>query len=321
MGAAVLWVGLTTSVSAVQIVLDYTYDTNHFFPIGSQARNTLESAAGFYTNLLQNNLSPIQTPSPLNSQFFNGVYAWHWELSFNHPGNGSLVTLNNPTIAADEYRIYVGGRSLPGNTLGLGGPGGYQWWTNASGGFTQEEIDQIVATNATFESQIESRGQANGIFANWGGVLTFDNDPGTNWNFSYNTLPSADQSDFLSVALHELGHAIGLGGSNEWMALTGLINGVPHFFGQQAQSAHGGPVRLEGDRVHWFEGTLSTVYGTSVVQEAAMDPTILLGTRKLMTNLDVASMGDIGWVIPEPALFSLLMLGSSGLVLTRRRAA
>ncbi|HMP05649.1 MAG TPA: dockerin type I domain-containing protein, partial [Lacipirellulaceae bacterium] len=40
--------------------------------------------------------------------------------------------------------------------------------------------------------------------------------------------------------------------------------------------------------------------GTNTVQEAAMDPEITVGTRKLLTSLDAAALADIGWSIVEP---------------------
>ncbi|NJL32043.1 MAG: hypothetical protein HC898_10665, partial [Phycisphaerales bacterium] len=188
---------------------------------------------------------------------------------------------NNPTVAADEYRIYAGARSLSGNTLGEGGPGGFGWSAspNDNGLFTQNEINLINVTTDTFQSQVEDRGQTPGGFASWGGVITFDTDAQTLWNFDTDSLPAASESDFLSVALHELAHTLGFGGTNEWRALTGLINNNPFFGGAQATAAFGSSVPLQPDRVHWLDGTLSTVYGTQIVQEAAMDPTLTQGTR------------------------------------------
>jgi len=48
-----------------------------------------------------------------------------------------------------------------------------------------------------------------------------------------------------------------------------------------------------------LEGTESTIRGTDIVQEAALDPSITLGTRKLFTDLDVAVLEDLGWNIAE----------------------
>ena len=62
------------------------------------------------------------------------------------------------------------------------------------------------------------RGETSG-FANWGGAITFDAS-GTVWHFNHNTAPTAGTNDFLSVAIHEMGHALGLGASDEWSELA-----------------------------------------------------------------------------------------------------
>jgi hypothetical protein len=55
-----------------------------------------------------------------------------------------------------------------------------------------------------------------------------------------------------------------------------------------------------------------------------MDPTITVGTRKYLTDLDLAFLQDMGWeVVPEPTSAALLLL--SGLVvgawMTKKRFA
>ncbi|NJL32044.1 MAG: PEP-CTERM sorting domain-containing protein [Phycisphaerales bacterium] len=40
-----------------------------------------------------------------------------------------------------------------------------------------------------------------------------------------------------------------------------------------------------------------------------------------MTTLDVAALADLGWVVPEPAMLSMMVIGSTLLIAGRRRAA
>lgn len=69
-----LWVasaviaGVTAGPAHAQpvIVLDYTFDTNNFFPVGSQQRTTLETAAITLTSRLSDSLTAI-TPGGSNS--------------------------------------------------------------------------------------------------------------------------------------------------------------------------------------------------------------------------------------------------------------
>src|SRR5204862_7594651 len=104
---------------------------------------------------------------------------------------------------ANTLVIYVGGRSdLGGSELGQGGPGGF----SASG-------------SSTFVNNVGSRGQSGTTgttptdFAPRGGAITFKST--ANWNFNA-TSPTSGQNDFLSVAIHELGHVFGIGTALSW---------------------------------------------------------------------------------------------------------
>lgn len=292
--------------SAINIVLDYTYDTNNFFGSGNpggltsglQAKAALESAASFFTSILNDSLSSIQTPPQYYSDFFDGQVTWEWTMDFDHPATGGSVEITNPTVAADQYIVYAGAQSLAGDTAGVGGPGGYGWSSTPSGGFTTEEIDEIDAITAQFENAVERRGEPTG-FSAWGGAITFDRDASTTWHYNHATPPSGNVVDFYSVAIHELGHAVGFGASMEFQDLIDFSSFS--FFGENAKTLHGGTNVPLADTGHWDNGTMSVVYGTSTSQEVAMDPDILNGTRKLFTELDAAALQDIGWeVIPLP---------------------
>jgi hypothetical protein len=293
--------------SAITIQLDYTYDTGNFFGAGNpqgatggaQAKAALEAVASYYSTILTDSFSPIQTPAPFHSSQFDGQATWQWTENFNNPATNASTVVTNASIAADQYVIYAGARSLTGNTAGIGGPGGFGWSSNPTGSFTQAEINQINATTATFQNQVEKRGQPSG-FARWGGTITFDNDGSTTWFFNHLGTPSGNATDFYSIAAHELGHALGLGVSNDWNA---LVSGSS-FFGVNAEAQNGGSaVPLSADLGHWANNTQSFVYGTTTQQEALMDPDLLVGTRKKLTELDAAALKDIGWsVAPAPGV-------------------
>ncbi len=296
---------LTGNAPAINVVIDYSFDTTNFFGAGNpdaaaagqQARDALQAAADFFSAITNDTFSEIRTPAPFDSQFFNGHVEWQWELNFSHPATGASVVLTDQTIQPDEYLIFVGARNLSGTTLGQGGPGGWGWSSSPSGGFTQGEIDDLNQITADFADAVENRGETTG-FANWGGAITFDTP--NDWHFDHNTSPGGSNSDFFSVAIHEMAHALGFGASSEW---TALVSGSA-FTGSASNAAFGATPTLSADRAHWAENTTSTVFGDTAPQEAAMDPNITDGTRKLFTTLDAAGLTDIGWDLtpPVPAL-------------------
>jgi hypothetical protein len=288
---------------AITLSINYAYDTSNFFGSGNpqglagglQAKAAMEAAAAYYSTILDDTFSAIQTPPVYHSSHYNGTVTWSWTMSFPSPGTGATINLTDQTINEDEYRIYVGARSLSSGTLGMGGAGGYSWSSIPTGGFTTAEIDEINAINADFSDAVENRGETSG-FADWGGAVTFNSNIGSNWHLNSLTQPTSGKYDFYSVALHELAHTLGFGGSDEWESDIMGSN----FIGSASMTAYGGPVPLSPDEHHWAEGTMSTVFGTSVSQETVMDPNITQGTRKLVTTLDAAGLDDIGWDVGAP---------------------
>lgn len=253
---------------AVTISFNYSLDTNGFFS-DSARKTVLEAAATGLTQRLNDTLSAI-TPSTNNT----------WNATFNHPGTGSSTSVNNPTIAANVIVVYAGGREL-GSTLGIGGPGGFS----------------VSFVDSNFRDAVQARGETGALatpktdFGPWGGSITFDTT--TNWHFGTTTTGlDAGEADFFSVAMHELGHLLGIGTAASWDAKVsgGTFTGAA----SQAEYDLGGPVPLDGDDSHWEDGT------TDGGQETAMDPVITIGSRKVFTELDFAGLDDLGWEVTDP---------------------
>ncbi len=271
---SLLMVCTPASASGLNIQFNYDYDTLGFFnpaePDGAQARETLENA-GRNFEMFTDSLEGI-VPGGNNT----------WSAEFTNPATGDTELLPGLIVPADTMIVFVGGHNLIGSTLGQGGPGGY----TASG-------------STAWLDTVESRGQAGVLanpatdFARWGGSITFDTD--RDWNFELATGPASDdENDFLSTCLHELCHVLGFGTASSWDNLINTSNGT--FTGPASQAAHGGPVPLANSS-HWDFDTTSLSGG--LVQEAAMDPSLLRGDRKRLTVLDVAGLDDLGWEMPE----------------------
>ncbi len=121
-----------------------------------------------------------------------------------------------------------------------------------------------------------------GNFATWGGSIAVSTD--FTWDASSTNSVAAGEYHLYSLLLHELGHVLG----------------VPHL----------------------AEGLISTIYGTSTPQEAALDPTLNISTVKLFTDADIAGLETVGWEIapiPEPSSSLLAVLACLGLLFKRRR--
>ncbi|MEM6751155.1 MAG: matrixin family metalloprotease, partial [Planctomycetota bacterium] len=160
-----------------------------------------------------------------------------------------------------------------------------------------------------------------GDLPRWGGSISFDT--GRTWHFDLDTAAPFDEVDFYSIAMHEVGHALGLGASwNQWLADPGLTL----YSGQNAIDSWndqvGGSVttlELQGANPHWLDGrytapiftpgepNLVGTVGTApgVWQDLLMEP-IANFTGSLrrfeLTNMDVAALVDVGWSVLAAAV-------------------
>jgi len=126
-----------------------------------------------------------------------------------------------------------------------------------------------------------------------GGSVAFDTSS-TAWYFGADPAGiQSNQTDFLTVAEHEISHALGFGTSNSW---TNRVLGST-FIGVNAVKEFGGPVPTDAAgsaAQHWADGT------TDRGMHCTMDPSFNTGERDTFTPLDFAGLEDLGWTLLPP---------------------
>lgn len=289
---------------------DYSYDDDgaggtFFGSAGSVQRLALESAASYLEGILADDFDAIVPNVGAGNTWVAGIF---------DPSNRAVgININNLVVPADTLIVYVGGSDLSGiGALGFSKPG-----------------DISASGSADFINTLVTRGEGGIItpyngnastlnddteVAPWGGVISFDNI--TNWNFDDESGSGAGtgETDFRSVALHELGHVLGYGIVDSY---NRLVSGSD-FIGPTAVAAYGGNVPLSGD-LH-FDGVTSTVYPGGASQSAVMNGSMPTATRREFTTVDAAALDDIGYdVVPEPTSALLLFTAGAAWLLRRPR--
>jgi Bacterial pre-peptidase C-terminal domain len=241
-----------SSSHSFKIQFDYRFDTDGWFT--PERRAGLEAAAKVWEAIIRSDFQSL----PSNSI-----------LSLVNPQTNAPLQFNSD-YEIDDLLVFVGARELDGvgQSLAEGGP------------------------TAAWEegSSLEARYWGN-PFQPWTASLTFDK--AESWFFdptpdTATDIPT-DQHDFISTAVHELGHALGISTSNAYD--TWISNGW--FTGPNAMAQNGGnPIPLSPNG-HIQDGFLASGVGT----EASLDPSQTMGSRKLPNNLDIALLADIGYQV------------------------
>jgi Ca2+-binding RTX toxin-like protein len=232
------------------IRFDYRFDTSGFFT-DTVRRDALEEAALIWESLIGDEFDDVAVGTTF---------------SIVDPSDSSrreTITLDAPI---DDLLIFVGAESL-GGPLGRGGPTGYD------------------AAGDIFAARVSSNFRDSGPITNfepWAGVITFE--PTATWNFDI-AGPVDGMSDFISIALHEIGHVLGIG-----TQIFDVIGAGAIFDGPNALGVNGGiGIPLESDLNHVLEG----FSGDTVL----MDPTPSGGSRNLPSSIDLALLADMGYEI------------------------
>jgi hypothetical protein len=236
--------------NSFNIQFDYRFDTNGWFTPARKA--VLEAAANIWKGIILNEFANV----PVGT-----------ELSVSNPQTGATEQFVSD-VEIDDLIIFAGARNL-GSELGRGGSSSFY--------FVGSDLDT----------------RYNGSnFAPWTGSVSFNSS--ASWFFdstpsTANDIPR-NTNDFLSVAVHEIGHVLGF--SNSITAFSNFISNAT-FTGANAKAKNGSnAIPLSPDNSHIQD---SYTFGT--IGESALDPSITTGTRKLPTVLDIAILDDIGYTV------------------------
>lgn len=292
--SAIVGAGLLGQACALEIVFRYDLDTGGFFDQPG-AKEALEVAGQFYEDLIVDELEAIDPDN------FSSSTNFRWRPTYLEPNQrGAERTIFDQTdfvIPENTIVIFAGGRNL--TTSGQGGPGGIQFLTPANTAWFNQLLNRGEPGATTFQNNSFSSNPTD--LAPWGGTVFFDNDQ--TWNFSTTDAAAAPGIDFLSVALHEIGHVLGLGYVSQTSSWLTLVSGST-FKGPLATTSNGSvEPRLNG-LAHW-SSTLSqsrtiAVFGRAhgELQKPMMDLNTGTTTSSVFivpTDLDLAALRDIGW--------------------------
>lgn len=276
--ATLALIALTQQLPALTIKIDYTYDTSNFFNTPAR-KSAIEMVAKFYGDLIKDNLLRIDAAQ------FPG---FSWTANPIDPVTGGVLSIVNLVVPEDTIIVYVGARNLAGSTLGVGGPGGW-----GASGF-QNWFDRI-----------EGRGSAGALAAMptdhcpWGGTIAFDAD--STWNFSLTQNQAG--FEFISVALHEMGHVLGIGTADSWN--NKISGGV--FSGAASTRSNGSAPPVQSGGSHFGTGLVSDLFGSFGRPHGISRPVIMLASSTdtgtnfdVASDLDLAGLIDCGWEISPP---------------------
>jgi Matrixin len=270
-----------SSASALTIQIDYTYDTNNFFNTQVK-KDAIEAVAKFYGDLIQDNLLRID-PADFDQA--------SWTAKPINPTTGSQISIPDLVVPADTMIVYVGSRVLVAPRLaetvlpGYGAGGTAPWFAHLAG-----------RGSAGAAAEVSKRTD----FAPWGASIAFDST--TTWNFSLSR--NLVGFEFTSVALHEMGHALGIGTSHSW--INKVVAGA--FTGPAAVRSYGSTPPVQSGNSH-FEATTnpSPAFGSFSKAHGTTSPVTMLGvlteddtTFVIPTDLDLAALVDCGWEIRPP---------------------
>ncbi|WP_404307646.1 dockerin type I domain-containing protein [Neorhodopirellula lusitana] len=265
--------------NSVYFTFDYSNDNGYFSGAYAYRRDALEQAGEILTDRLRDTLAAIPASNSTHT----------WQASYQNPSTGRTQSLPSGfSVDANEILVYAGGRNLSG----LGSD------TRAIAVGVQAPFSYACSTANTactnFVSNLTTRGEGQTIgsgardFAPFVASISFDtrNETTSRWSYENEALED-DDFRFLSFAVHELSHVLGIGISDSYIDQVSNFT----FTGSKTRQAYQGSGNLPLDGPSAARHVAQSVLQT---QNTLMTPSV---ENLLPSELDFALLDDIGWEV------------------------
>ena len=220
-----------TKHSNFHIQFDYRYDTNGWFDDAKKA--CLEYAASLWENVITSDFSDIAAGT---------------SLKVTNPNNGQYENVSL-SYNIDDIVIFVGAINIASS------------WYNSTTATAFGGMNVLKSDGSTLNGTIGGRTNNSTNFQPSTGTIVFDMNPhysngsSATWFVdstpsTINDIPSRGYYDFISIAVHEIGHVLGIGtGSNTYKSVISNSK----FYGSHTVEINGDGVPITGANGHISE--------------------------------------------------------------------
>jgi hypothetical protein len=271
----------------VTIRFDYRFDEGQISQ-HPERKQTLELAAAIWGEILPDRFERIPPGT---------------KLRFKHPATGDQLVVPMPAHDGDLLVfIFAGKPDSKGKAFARPLFSGTDGYDDGRAAFTRRKQPSGQAVHTLYQ-------RANGIpYQPWAGMIEFNFAGSRPWFYAQSLdriddIPSATHWDFLSTALHELGHILGFVRDSSPFGFTDLVVN-DQFTGPGAVFLDGRPIPLDKDSGHIGDYNSATWNGRLILARPHLQQYLMHGAahpvqglRLYPTELDLVMLEDIGYTV------------------------